>query len=75
VIRGLRAERIIRQLLFWGRKLGTEDFGHAWVLDGKVYLVDAHSVECLGDYFEYRQAVESGRRRLTPCESCEKGRN
>ena len=40
-------------LLISGTRIKQEDWGTTFVLDGKVWLVDASSATMVGDYFEY----------------------
>lgn len=44
---------VLRMLLLRGTRLRQEDWGTTFVLDGKVWRVDASSATLLGDYYEY----------------------
>jgi hypothetical protein len=66
---GLAREQLVRSMHKHGKKLGREDAGEAWVLDGQVWLIEAQQAHKLGDYFEYLDMLRQGLRRLIPCKT------
>ncbi len=62
-ITGDRHDNLLRSIAAGhGRRIGSEDFGSVYVMDGKVWLVDADTATPLGDYWEYLMDVRDGKR-------------